>query len=232
MNPLRKACGIVWIALLLAAPSNLPAEPCLVVYPTCECFYRYDPMEYYTVGPEHPLYDPVYDRGGLVMLEIGTDEIDHSIYQAPLITRFEAATDGIEGFILAGTDFELVLRGWNNKPTTYVNILLVFDRILPEGCVPALTVNGTPLVYENGYVYAAGDLVVSTPTANGNNYSDAISLWISWAGCYGVRMWAFSDENYNGVRDGSECFTAFSHDARIPTENSSWGAIKALFETR
>ena len=230
MNRLWKVCGIVCLGLLLAAPASLLADPCLVVYPTCQCIYRYDPMEYYTVGPGHELYDPEYDRGGLVLLEIDTDEIDHTIYQAPLLMGFEVSTDGNEGFIFVGTDFDLVLRGWSDTPTTFVNVLLVFDRILPDGCIPTVTVDGMPLVYDNGYVYAAGDLVISTPVHNG--YSDTIVAWITWAGCYGVRMWAFSDENYNGVLDGGECFTAFSHDATIPTESSSWGAIKALFETR
>ena len=231
MSSLRKAwCIACGFAVLIVMPSLALADPCLVVYPTCQCIYRYDPNEYYTVGPEHPLYDPEYDRGGFVLLEVGTDEIDHTIYQAPLLMGFEVSTDGNEGFIFVGTDFALVLRGGSNTPTTFINVLLIFDHIVPEGCLPAITVNGMPVAYNDGYSYAAGDLVISTPVHNG--YSDTIELWITWAGCYGVRMWAFADENYNGVLDGGECFTAFSHDATIPTEDSTWGAIKSLYNVR
>jgi hypothetical protein len=81
-----------------------------------------------------------------------------------------------------------------------------------------------------GNVYSAGNLVVSTPTEYGNNYSDTIALDINWSGCIGVHIWAFSDENFNGVRDGGECFTAFSHDLTIPAENSSWGRLKAEYK--
>ncbi|HSG29304.1 MAG TPA: hypothetical protein VLA34_12555, partial [Candidatus Krumholzibacterium sp.] len=81
--------------------------------------------------------------------------------------------------------------------------------------------------YVVGGTYAIGDIVVSTPTPFGNNYSDVEVFDVSWRGCYGVHIWAFSDENYNGIPDGGECFTAFSHDMVVPVEASSWGVIKS-----
>ena len=77
-------------------------------------------------------------------------------------------------------------------------------------------------------VYPIGDLVVSTPTANGNNYSDTMTFEVNWHGCYGLHIWAFADENNNGTRDGGECFTAYSHDVTIPTSEASWGQIKKI----
>lgn len=222
---------ILWsmgsVCIALVAATGVFADPCLVVYPDCPCIYRYDVNEYYTVGPGDPLYDPIYDRGGLVLLELGTGEIDHSIYQAPMLDGFEPSIDGNEGYIFVDTDFVLIVDGFSNMPTTYVNILLVFDTFVPDGCVPEITVNGMPLA---GFTYPLGDLAVTTPTPDGNNYSDTIALMVSWRGCYGLHMWAFADDNYNGVRDGNECFTAYSHDAMVPTEESSWGAVKSLFE--
>jgi len=215
------------VALIVAASSTISvADPCLVVYPNVSCVYRYDPVEYYTAGPGDPYYDPEYDRGGKVLLELGTNEVDLSIYQAPDLAGFEEATDGNEGYIFTGTEFILYIDGFSNNPVTYVNILVVFDKIVPEGCLPQIWVNGIEL---DGLVYHAGDLEVSTPTGHGNNYSDVIELDVSWRGCYGLHIWAFSDENYNGVRDGGECFTAFSHDSMVPVEGSSWGAIKSLY---
>jgi hypothetical protein len=108
-----------------------------------------------------------------------------------------------------------------------VNILVKFDKTVPTGCVPEIFINGLRVT---GMTYNAGDLVVSTPTPYGNNYSDTKTLDLSWRGCYGVHVWAFSDEDHDGKRDGGECFTAFSHDLMIPVQGSTWGAIKALYE--
>jgi hypothetical protein len=233
-NPIsyrNKVVDILAVAVLLvcfvslAVPAN--ADPCLVVYPDVPCVYHYDVTEYYTVGPGHPLYDPEYDRGGYVLLDINNDEVDESIYQAPGLEGFEPSVDGNDGYVFTATEFGLIVDGFSNHPTTFVNILVVFDDFVPDSCEPDIMVNGEPL---DGYVYEAGDLVVSTPTPNGNNYSDTMTFNISWRGCYGVHIWAFSDENGNGIRDGGECFTAFSHDAMIPVDGKTWGWIKFLLK--
>jgi hypothetical protein len=212
--------------VLLASSSGLLADPCLVVYPDAPCTYHYSPSEYYTVGPGNPLYDAQYDRGGEVMLEVGTNEVDMSIYQAPHLTGFVATYDGNEGYFFGGTTFTLIIDGFSGQPTTYPDILVMFDRVVPTGCVPQLTVDGMPVT---GDIYHAGDLVVSTPTLNGNSYSDTKTVLIDWRGCYGVRLWAFADEDHDHKRDGGECFTAFSHDLTIPVRETTWGAIKDLY---
>lgn len=201
------------------------AEPCLIVYPTSPATYHYDPNEYYTVTYGHPLYDPMYDRGGEVLIELNTDEIAMDIYQIPNLTGFVMSIDGNEGYFFIGSNFDLVVDGFSNQPITYENILLVFDAD-PGLCDPSVTVDGNPVI---GDTYPIGSLVVSTPTPDGNNYSDTIAKSISWSGCYGVRIWAFADEDHNGVRDGGECFTAFSHDATVPVHHVSWGNIKSLY---
>jgi len=228
MNHCTRAAWLLGaVSAVLVVAAGVSADPCLVVYPDCPCIYRYDVTEYYTVGPGDPLYDPMYDRGGFVLLETGSDEIDPSIYQAPMLEGFEPSIAGNEGYIFIDTDFNLVVDGFSNAPVTYVNVLLIFDKFVPSECAPEITVNGIPLA---GNQYIIGDLIVTTPTPYGNNYSDTVTLMVSWRGCYGLHMWAFSDENYNGERDGNECFTAYSHDSMVPTEDSSWGAVKSLFE--
>lgn len=201
-------------------------DPCLVAYPDGPCTYHYDPAEYYVVGPSHPLYDPMFDRGGLVLLEIATDGVDLSIYQAPQLMGFVEATDGNDGYFFEGTNFGLIIDGFSNVPTTYTNILVVFDEYVPEWCTPVIYINGYLL---SGNVYPAGDLVVETPTEYGNNFSDILTVDVSWHGCFGVHVWAFSDASYNGVRDGEECFTAYSHDVAIPVGRSTWGLLKTLY---
>jgi hypothetical protein len=226
MKSLRLLWSVAFAAIAVSALSGLAlADPCLVVYPNAPCTYHYDPAEYYTVGPGDPLYDPLWDRGGKVLLEIGSNEIDYSIYQAPDLMGFQQSSDGNDGYFFIGTEFDLILDGFSHVPTTYVNIIVIFDRVDPSGCVPRIWVDGVQLTEMR---FNAGALVISTPTY-GNNYSDTKSFHIKWGGCYGVHIWAFNDENYNGRKDGGECFTAYSHDLTIPVEDSSWGAIKSLY---
>lgn len=228
----RPVCPIivVFVMLILIPLSGMAnPDPCLVVYPAGSCIYHYDPSEYYTVTYGDPLYDPEYDRGGEVLLEVGTDEVDLSIYQAPQIAGFAMSTGGDDGFFLTDYSFDLILDGWSNQPKTFHNIYLVFEPE-PGDCMPMLMVEGNP-ISGPPYLYPIGDLVVSTPTPNGNNYSDTIMEALAWSGpCYGIMIWAFADENDNGIHDGGECFTAFSHDTTIPAESKTWGGIKALFE--
>jgi hypothetical protein len=216
------------LSALLVIPAN--ADPCLVVYPDGVCSYHYDANEYYTVTAGDPLYDPVYDRNGEVLIEVGTNEIDLSIYQAPGLASFEPSTDGEEGYFLIGTDFNLVVDGWSNIPTTYENILLVFVPD-PAYCTPVITVDGNAVLTDPllGQYYPVGDLVVTTPTPDGNNYSDTMTYAIHWEACSGVRVWAFADEDHNLNRDGGECFSAFSHDVTVPVEDTTWGHIKSLY---
>ena len=214
---------------ILAGP--VLADPCLVVYPTANCIYHYDITEYYTVMPGDPLYDPMYDRGGEVLLDINDDSIDLSIYQASGLVGFTPSTGGNEGYFFTGHDFDLVVDGFNNAPTTYTNVLLVFEPD-PSNCSPLVTIDGNPALYDSGlgWYYPVGDLVVVSPTTEGNNYSDTIMFSIHFDLCTGMTMWAFADEDFDLIRDGDECFTAFSHDATIPVEETTWGGIKALYD--
>jgi hypothetical protein len=207
-------------------PNNAAADPCLVVYPTSNTTYHYDVNEYYTVSYGDSLYDPMYDRGGKVLIDINTNEIAYNIYQSPNLAGFQPSTDGREGYFFIGGSFDLYIDGFTNTPTTYTNILLVFEPD-PQLCNPTIQVDGQPVT---GNTFPLGDLTVSTPTPDGNNYSDSIVTSIVWSGCYGMQIWAFADENYNGILDGGECFTAFSHDGTVPAEAKTWGEIKSLYQ--
>lgn len=235
MTGSRLICGksalLSCLILIVASASLANPDPCLVVYPEEVCFYHYDTSEYYTVTVGHPQYDPLYDRGGEVLLDINSNGLDLSIYQAPNLAGFEPSTNGEEGYFLIGNDFELIVDGWSNQPTTYVNILLVFDE-QPEGCGAIITVDGNAVLWDPqlGAYYPIGNLVVSTPTPYGNNYSDTVTHTVHWELCAGVRVWAFADEDFDLANESGECFTAFSHDVTIPVRSSTWGAVKALYD--
>lgn len=214
------------LGCVLAGAAGVSADPCLVVYPVERSLYMYDTAEYYTVGPDHPLYDPVYARGGEVMLERNTDEIDHSIYQAPGLDGFLPSWEGLDGYFFEANPFTLVVDAFSNQPRIFRNVVLVFDWQDRAGCDPAITIDGIRIASP---VVAVGDVPAIDPTEFGNNYSSTVEFEISWRYCEGLHVWAFADENFNGVKDGGECFTAFSHDITISTETSSWGAIKSIY---
>jgi len=232
-HELTRVLIAVALAFALGALVWVPAanaDPCLTVYTDGPCTYHYDPAEYYTVGPGDPLYDPMYDRGGEVLIVIGSNEIEYNVYQAPGLTGF--VMDPVnQGFFTSGNDLDVVVDGFNNAPITYVNIILVFDKVEPSWCQPAITVNGNAVSYQAGlgWYYPIGDLAVSTPTPFGNNYSDVVIEQVLWGVCNGVRIWAFADADHDLKRDGGECFSAFSHDLTIPTQDATWGAIKEMY---
>ncbi len=85
---LRAARSGMLVAIVLVvvfAGVEAIADPCLVVYPASPCEYHYDPGEYYTVGFGDSLYDPAFDRGGEVLIDLLTGEIALDVYQAPVI---------------------------------------------------------------------------------------------------------------------------------------------------
>jgi hypothetical protein len=217
------------VALLISTifATDSHSDPCLVAYPSGSCTYRYDVTEYFTVSAGDSLYDSMYDRGGEVLRETGTMDIDYSIYQAPFLSNFEPSTDGMEGYFFYNSEFTLLVDGFSNEPVVYDNVILVFENLTPNDCTGTVIINGVTLV---GNTYNAGSLTVTSPTVEGNNYSDTISLDVKWLGCYGMNVWAYADIDGNGIKDGGECFSAFSHDVTIGASSASWGNIKNLYK--
>jgi hypothetical protein len=206
-----------------------------MAYPTGPCEYHYSSLDKYTVGPGHALYDPLFDLGGEVLIKIDPvdgDGIALDVYQAPGLTGF-VLDEVNQGYYSIGANYVLIIDGYNGTPTTFVNILLVFDSFEPGGCTPLITVDGQPVLFDAGlgYYYPIGDLVVSTPTPVGNSYSDTVTLSVNIDLCIGARVWGFSDANFNLMHDlPGECFTAFSHDVTVPGQETTWGAVKSLYQ--
>jgi hypothetical protein len=225
-----KIGGFVVIALALAlVPTGAQADPCLMVYPSDGVvMYHYESAEYYTVSFGDSLYDAAYDLGGEVLIDINTNAIAYDVYQTPALAGFVMDSDH-QGYFIMSPDFTLTVDGFSGTPTTYTNILLVFDLIEPTGCVPVITIDGNPLLFDPGlgWYLPIGDLVVSTP--QGIAFSDILTFDFSWSGCTNVRAWAFADDDFNMVHDGGECFSAFSHELTVPVQETTWGAVKSLY---
>lgn len=225
---------VVFLGALMI-PGAVLADACLMAYPTSPCEYHYSSLDKYTVSFGDPLYDPLFDLGGEVLIKIDPingDGIALDVYQAPGLTGF-VLDEVDQRYFAIGVNYDLVIDGYNEVPITYTNILLVFDGILPDGCTPLITVDGQPALFDAGlgYYFPIGDLVVSTPTPVGNAFSDVVTLTIGLELCIGVRVWAFSDANFNLMHDlPGECFTAFSHDVTVPVQETTWGAVKSLYQ--
>ncbi|MBN2183710.1 MAG: hypothetical protein JW746_00120 [Candidatus Krumholzibacteriota bacterium] len=225
---LAKAFKVVLAVVALMLFSSLVfADHCLILYPAGPCIYEYDESEYTLIGPGDPGYDALseFSLEGVVLVAIKDGAIDEAIYQAPELRGFRPSRDGKFGYVFDLTEFTLVVDGFSGTPTTYENILLIFDGFVPAECIPTVYFDYELLT---NFTVPIGDLVVSTPTDYGNNYSDILTFDVVWSGCYGLHIWAFADENHNGQRDGGECFTAYSHDILVPAEEASWGKIKIL----
>ena len=218
------------IVLVLAlVPSSTYADPCLMVYPgNGSVVYHYEPTEYYTVGFGDSLYDAAYDLGGEVLIDINTNVIAYEVYQTPTLVGFKMDS-AHQGYFINSSYFTLVVDGFSGTPTTYTNILLVFDLIEPSGCTPVITINGSPVLFDAGlgWYLPIGDLIVSTP--QGIAFSDVLEFNFSWTGCTSLRAWAFADDDFDLFHDGAECFSAFSHDLTVPVEETTWGAVKSLY---
>jgi hypothetical protein len=222
--------GLFLIALALAlVPATTHADPCLMVYPgDGVVVYHYEPTEYYTVGPLDSLYDAMYDRGGEVLIDINTDVIAYDVYQVPGLAGF-MMDSAHQGYFTMSPEMTLIVDGYSGTPTSYTNILLVFDLIEPLGCSPVITIDGNPVLWDAGlgWYLPIGDLVVSTP--QGLGYSDVLTFDFLWTGCTTVRIWAFADDNFDMIHNGGECFSAYSHDLVVPVEETTWGAVKSLY---
>jgi hypothetical protein len=224
MSLCRLAVAGVLGACMLVLAGAVLACPCLVSYPGSPCTYHFNPAKYYTVGPGNPLYNPLYDRGGRVLIAVGTNTIDLSVYEAPQITGFVADTND-DGYFFEGSQFDLVIDGFASTPTTFVNVLMTFDIPQPVGCVPQITVDGEPVT---GTTWPVGDLVVRTPTPDGRNYSGVTRHHVAWTGCVGLHVWAFSDPDHVGIRT-HECLAVYSHNEIVPVQAATWSAVKSLY---
>ena len=148
MKKLQKKAMLILVSLLFGAmllPVTASADRCLVVYPEALSRYHYDVNEYYTVTYGNPLYNPIYDRGGEVLISFGDNKIALDIYQAPNLIGFRPSMNGQEGYFSIGNQLNLIIDGFYRQPTTFENIILVFESD-PTWCSPALSVDGVPVV--------------------------------------------------------------------------------------
>ncbi len=214
----------LFLMVFLLLPILARAESSILVYPKGNAVFQFDPSSYKLIYPGDSLYDPAYDRFGVMLWDINRDRIAYELYQAPGLLGFEPGYMQKNAFNLPTNRLTLYVDGFYRVPRRLSDI---YVRFLPT---PS---NAEPVIYVNdskveGLVYYIPELVVSTPTENGF-FSDRISLDIVWSGAQAMEIMVFSDKNGDGVFEGTQEYSVFMQDQTIATEETSWGEIKARY---
>lgn len=227
MKSMKSVIFAAALALCIAAIfiARASADACLLAYPDQNAVFQFDPSLYRMITPEDNLYDPAYDRFGVMLWDVENDRIAYELYQAPGLMGFEPASIEPNTFNFPANKFTLYIDGFYRVPRQLNDI---YVRFLPT---PA---NAATLIYANdelvpGLYYHIPRLVVSTQLENGF-YSDTIPVEIVWSGAAAMKIMVFSDKNGNRAFDGEERFSVFMMDQTVPAANTTWGQIKAQFE--
>jgi len=212
------------LAAFIFFPALASAESSILVYPQGNAVFQFDPSSYKLVYPGDSLYDPAYDRFGVMLWDINRSRIAYELYQAPGLLGFEPGYMQKNAFNLPTNRLTLYVDGFFSSPRRLNDI---YVRFLPT------PTNAEPVIYVNdsrveGLVYYIPELIVSTPTENGF-FSDRISLDIVWSGAKAMKIMVFSDKNGDGVFEGTEEYSVYMQDQTVSTEDASWGKIKAMY---
>jgi hypothetical protein len=216
---------LVPLIVTAVVPDLRAADPCVLAYPEQNAVFQFDTSYYRTIYPGDSLYDPAYDRYGVMLWDIANDRIAYELYQAPGLVGFKPATNAANSFDLPINKLTLYIDGFYSAPRQLNDIYVRFLPT-PPYANPVIYVEDEKLT---GFYYHIPKLVVSTPTGNGF-YSDRIKLDMVWSGAQSMKITVFSDKNGNGVFDGIERYNVFMLDQTIPTSNATWGQIKAQYQ--
>ncbi|MBN2170802.1 MAG: hypothetical protein JW819_05745 [Candidatus Krumholzibacteriota bacterium] len=221
----RFLAGTLMVMMAAPALAAYDYDICLIAYPQEESVYHYKDSRYFTVGPGHELYDPAFDIDGEVLINSETGEIAWDVYRANVV-GFEPSHNDWYGFEIHTSPYHLVIEALSEEPAVYVNILLAFAYV-PAGCHPMVRVNGELV---DGARFALGDLVVNTQGEDGDWFGKIV-VEMSFAGCEGANIWAFSDVNgdLGYDYDEGECTSSYLYHVFVPATESTFSAVKQLY---
>jgi hypothetical protein len=131
-------------------------------------------------------------------------------------------------FVLMQNEFDIVVDGFCDAPRTFDNLFL---RLLPFPAHSTVQVwMGTEIL--DRLVAPIPALIVTSPTGDGH-YADTLTKHIYWSGATALRITAFSDKDNDGVFTGGKPqFSIYVEDNTVETEETTWGAVKALYRNQ
>jgi hypothetical protein len=200
------------------------SEPSYLVYPNVSTVFQYDTGRYDLVTSGNPKFNSQYAVAGQMLWDRTANRIPIEIYRAPLLTAFEPSPDGLNHFVVAGNDFDVIIDGFSASPHTLGSLCLRF-RPEPYDVTVQLDVNGEP---QQRLMLPIPAMEVTTPLPNGF-FSDVGIYHVHWLGANRLQIMAFSDKNANGTFDGTPAYTIVAHDVAVSVETTTWGHVKALY---
>jgi hypothetical protein len=219
---MRRVIFLFVFSLLLE--TNAIAEPCLLIYPLQNTVFRYDPSKYTTLTSADPRFDPAFDRGGLMLWDLVNNRVACEVYQAPNLQGFVQSSTGRNEYFVARLEVDLVVDGFYTQPRRLNDIIVLFQPV-PYDAILDVAVSGNEL---DNYRHFIPSLMVDSPI-HCCFYSDTVSFNVEWLGAKQVIVTAFADKDGNDVFYGEPCFDVLLEDPWVPTENTTWGRMKAIY---
>ncbi len=218
-------CSVVVSAQLCLATALACAEPLLLVYPNKPTEFRYKPAEYELVTPGDQRYDPDFDIGGVVLWDKIEERIAYEVYRAPNITRFQTSSSGMNEFVLMVNEFTLIVDGYCEYPRQLNELYIRFFPDPPHSSALVI-LKGEPIDY---LIMPIPGINVQTPTPEGC-YSDTRDIHVAWSAAVGLRVTVYGDKNGNRIYDGGvPKWSIYVMDNTVPVQETTWGAIKAMY---
>ena len=216
--------AVLFAVLLCAAAAN--AEQSVLVYPSSTSIFRYDPIRYRILNAGDANFDAGFAIGNQMLWDQIENRIPVEVYHAPELLGFEPSASGTSEYVTLRNEFKVCVDGFGDSPHYLGNLYMRFIPV-PSNANPVIEVAGQ---FISDLTYKIRDFDVSTPTGDGF-YSDVYKYHVRWSGSIGLRILVFSDKNFNGVfDDGPPLFNVRAEDNAIPVQETTWGAVKALYD--
>jgi len=137
------------------------------------------------------------------------------------------SANGRSEYYMPGNLSAMCVDGFSEYPRQLSDICVEFQPYPPTS-VPVIYVDGVRL---EGLRYYIPRLVIATPVGDGF-YSDRTTFHLRWLGAQYIRIIVYADKNGNRVFDGEPTVSVLMEDLTIPTEERTWGSVKALYGER
>jgi hypothetical protein len=218
-------CLAVAGALPVAASAG--DEPDLLVYPNVPAEFRYNPAEYLTISAGQPKFDPDFQVGGVTLWDKVENRIAYEVFRAPQLTGFSSSPNGQNHFVLMTNEFKVIIDGFCSHPRYLGKIYL---RFIPDPPSSTAIIEMAGEVIDD-LIQPIRSIDVQEETPDGF-FSNSRNVHVLWSGAVGIRIVAYADKNNNRVFDGgTPRWSIYVEDNSVPVDNTSWGAIKAMYSS-